>query len=208
MRVEPDQAARIYERLIAGEPDAPADLIELFLDPLIHALRATYPHLPDPLLINDTVADSLLQFVQHPQRYQAAKGSLWNYLYMDALRDLHNAYQRESRRESRLVPFDPVAHDRPARNDEIDAVIEQLAPEQLPAGMSIDALVTQLRQQLADPRDWAVIELMLAEERRTEAYARVLGVAHLPIAEQRRRVKQAKDRLRLWLKRRGVQLHE
>jgi hypothetical protein len=207
MRVDADVAIRIYDRLLANEPDASADLIELFLDPLVRALRPKYPNLPDPLLINDVVTDSLFKFVQQPQRYQAARGSLWSYLYMDALGDLHNAWESEKRRQASLVPFDPVAHDRSAWNNEVDALIERLAPEHLPAGMTMDAFVDQLRQQLADPRDWEVIELMLAEERRIEAYARVLGIGDQPIADQRRFVKQTKDRLRVWLKRRGVQIH-
>jgi RNA polymerase sigma-70 factor (ECF subfamily) len=199
MRVSAEAAVQIYRRLLAGEPDAPSDMIELFLEPLARALRARFPNVPDPNLVTDTVEDTLFNFVQQPARYQPEKGTLWNYLYMDALGDLNNAWKRENKRLAALVPFDPVAHDRAARNDEIEAAVERLAPDPPPGGLTM----AQLRQEIPDPRDWAVFELMLEGERRTDVYAQVLGIAGQPVAEQRRLVKQVKDRLRLRLKRRG-----
>ena len=199
MRVSAEATIQIYRRLLANEPDAPSDMIELFLEPLVRALRAKYPNLPDPNLVTDIVEDTLFNFVQQPARYHPEKGTLWNYLYMDALGDLHNAWKRESKRLEALVPFDPVAHDRAARNDEIEVVTERLAPDRSPGRLTM----AQLRQEIPDPREWAVFELMLEGERRTDVYAQVLGIAGQPMADQRRLVKQVKDRLRLRLKRRG-----
>src|SRR5262245_2940451 len=103
----------IYQRLLAGEPDAPTDLIELLLDPLTTALRQKFPRLPDPNLALDIAADTLFHFVQQPGRFDPKRGDLWGYLYMDALGDIRNAWQKERRRVLREISFDPVAHDVP-----------------------------------------------------------------------------------------------
>lgn len=65
----------IYQRLLANEPDAPSDLVELLLEPLVAHLRSEFPQFPDPDLFYDVVTDSLLAFVQVPERYQAEKRS-------------------------------------------------------------------------------------------------------------------------------------
>lgn len=200
-----EQISAAYQRLLAGEADAPSDLIELLLDPLVAALRRKVQSLPDPLLIDDTVTDSLLSLVQQPARFQPERGTLWNYLYMDALGDLRNAAKREHRRTIREVAFDPVAHDLPDGNSSVEeATIRKLVPNGLPDGSDAAALILQLRASITDERDWDVITLMIAGERKTSAYATVLGISDLAPAEQRRLVKQAKDKFRLRLKRLGA----
>lgn len=81
-----------YQRVLAGEPDAPSDLIALLLDPLIALLTRKFPTLPDPNLIVDTATDSLFRLVQEPTHFHPERGTLWNYLVMDALGDLRNAW--------------------------------------------------------------------------------------------------------------------
>lgn len=194
-----DQA---YQRLLAGEPDAPSDLIALLLEPLIAALTRSFPSLPDPDVITDTVTDTLFRFVQDPARFDPARGSLWNYLMMDARGDLRHAWQKERRRRQREQPFDPVAHDLPDRNSDVEeTIMRALAPDGVPAGQDIDELMARLRAAITHPQDWQVVRLMIAGERSTAVYAQALGIADLPPAEQRKRVKQAKDRLRVKLKR-------
>lgn len=65
----------------------------------------------------------------------------------------------------------------------------------------------RLADLFPDPHDRELIELMAEGEPEFARYVRVLGVDHLDTVEQRRRVKQAKDRVRLRLKRFGVRLH-
>ena len=45
--------------------------------------------------------------------------------------------------------------------------------------------------------------LRLQGERRTEAFAEILGISHLSIETQRREVKRAKDRIDKTLRRQG-----
>lgn len=55
---------------------------------------------------------------------------------------------------------------------------------------------------LPDSSDRAVLRLRLEGERRVKAFSEVLGIAHLSAAEQRRIVKQTKDRIDKVIKRR------
>ena len=58
-------------------------------------------------------------------------------------------------------------------------------------------------QRLLDPRDRQILALRLQGERRTEAFAEILGLSYLPIEAQRREVKRAKDRIDKILRRHG-----
>lgn len=199
----------VYQRLLAGEPDAPSDLIALLLEPLIAELWRSFPSFPDPNLITDVVTDSLFKFVQDPGRFQSDKRSLWGFLKMDARGDLLNLWQAERRRLTREIPFDPVAHDVPDGNSDIEeAIVRKLAPEGLPEGLDVASFMARLRADMPDERDWHVLMLMAQDERATAAFADVLNISDRPITEQRKLVKQAKDRLRVRLKRWGVDSHE
>src|SRR5258706_276080 len=111
LRPSTDREAALLRRLDAGEPDAPADFAEAFLEPLVKALRSRFSGLSDPTQVDDMVIDALLRFPQQIDRYDPAHGSLWSYLYRDALGDVINAYQSEKRQQTRLrlVSFDDVA---------------------------------------------------------------------------------------------------
>jgi RNA polymerase sigma-70 factor (ECF subfamily) len=53
----------------------------------------------------------------------------------------------------------------------------------------------ELRRSLENPVDRRILELRAMGERRTEQFAKVLGILHLPVDQQRREVKRAKDRI-------------
>jgi hypothetical protein len=59
----------------------------------------------------------------------------------------------------------------------------------------------QLMSMLPNQQDRQILALRLQGERRTEAFAKILQISHLPIAEQRREVKRAKDRIDKFLRR-------
>ncbi|MBA3468268.1 MAG: hypothetical protein H0T53_01365 [Herpetosiphonaceae bacterium] len=208
-RPSDDDIDAVYQRFIAGEPDAPSDLIELILDPLIDALHRRYPSLPDNTWIEDVVADSVLRMVQGVSGYIPERGMLWSYLFNDAYRDLLNLVEKEKRRSRHFIVLDSVAFEALRGNTNIEAeIIDRLAPTDFSEHGDIKVLWEQLRQEITDPHDWLVINLMYSKERRTEVFAETLGILHLPVDEQRKRVKQVKDRLRLRLRRLGVKLND
>jgi hypothetical protein len=53
----------------------------------------------------------------------------------------------------------------------------------------------ELMSALQNPKDQQLLALRLQGERRTEVFAQILEISHLPIDSQRRAVKQAKDRI-------------
>lgn len=198
----------VYRRLLAGEADAPYDLVEVLLEPLVAALRRKFPSLPDPNLTIDAATDSLFRLIQNPQRFDPERGTLWNYLVMDAVGDLRNAWQKEQRRWRREQPLDRVAFDLPDGKSDVEGtILRKLAPEGIPDNGNVAEVLARLRAEIA-PQDWQVLLLMGQGERRTAIYAQVLGITDLPLTEQRRRVKRVKDRLRLMLKRRGAIFNE
>ena len=48
---------------------------------------------------------------------------------------------------------------------------------------------------LKDAKDQRIYELRIQGERRTQVFAQILGIDHLPTGVQRREVKRAKDRI-------------
>ena len=207
MHPSAEQVSAVYQRLLAGEIDAPSDFIEILLDPLIEALHARFP-LPNPDLAIDAACDTLLKFVQSPEKYNSERGGLWQYLFMDALGDLRNAWAKEQRRQEKEIVFDPVAHDRPDGNSNVEEeVMRRLGLSSLPEGIDAQAILSRLQSEIPDPRDWQVVLLMFSGRSPTSAYAAALAIEHLPIEEQRKYVKKAQDRLRLRLKRYGVKIH-
>jgi len=210
MRPPANQVNAIYQRLLAHEADAPGDFIELLLDPLIEELRRRFPSLPMPDLITDVVIETLFAFVQSPTSYKKERGDLWKYLLMDAKGDLLNEWDKEQRRRAKEVPFNLVAHDRSDRNSNVveEEVMQRLGMTILPEGVDAQAAVSHVYTAIPDPRDRQVLLLMYNGERRTSAFAAVLGIEHLPIEIQHQHVKQAKDRLRLRIKRYGRKIHE
>ena len=181
----------LYRRLCSGDPTAPAEFVEYWLDPLFRRLRRAYPHVDEDLVV-DAVTDAILALIRHPSSYDPRRGSLGSYLWMSARGDLNNALERQNRQRGREGPTDPVellAHE---RNFRMQESIEEPA---------VETAGGQLLATVVDPVDRQVLALMLHGERRTEAYAEVLRITDLPPAEQRRIVKRHKDRIRKRLRR-------
>jgi DNA-directed RNA polymerase specialized sigma24 family protein len=207
-RPTPEAASQLQLRLLAGDADAPADLLEAFAAPLIEALRRKFRALYDPDLVDEVVFDTLLSFPEHPQNYDPLRGSLWNYLYMDAYGNIVNAYQREKRLRERRIDLD-VADAEADRNENVEEeVIRRHVSPYLPEGISMEEVRRALRELRATPEEWCVMQLMVARVRPTGRYAEILGLSHLPVGEQRREVKKVKDRVRVRLRRLGARLDE
>jgi hypothetical protein len=197
------QEAELHRRLLAQDPTAPDEAAHYWLPRLYAALRRRNPKVSDPHLLEEAAEIALLEYFKNPDRYDAARLSLSSYLLMAADRDLKNLLQREGRHRAHLVPLDPVAHGTPARNDEQDED-DEIA---LPPGVTREQVLQALWDKVQDPRDREVLRLMVIEqERRTEVFARVLGIEHLPRDAQRREVKRVKDRLNKMMRRLGEEL--
>jgi hypothetical protein len=153
--------------------------------PLVMARLPPDPR--EPHRAATAAADAALDLLRHPHRFDPARGTLLNYLVLSARGDFKNAQRAESRHQSGRVG---VELDLPDRKEEYEPP-STLAdhPHLRPV---LDGLSAVER---------AVLDLMRAGERQTAAFAAVLGLADRPTAEQRLRVKRARDRIIARLKR-------
>lgn len=192
----------LHRLLLNGDPTAPARIVERHLDRLIERLSARFPNVPD--LVEDAVSQALTAYVMNPQIYNPDLSPLFNFLFMAAKRDLLNLLAAEERRLKReVVELDAdVALDEPGTEYLAD---ETANPERL--DLDQDELEARLQQVLPDPRDRELLKLMMDGERRTEAFAQILGITSLPLAEQRAVVKRHKDRIKQRLRRARIGKH-
>lgn len=196
----PEQGRALHARLLAGDPVAPADLAEAYLDSLAIWLQRQNPGVTDPHHCTIAAGEAIIALIKAPRSYDPARRSLEGYLRMSAQGDLLNLLRNERRHSDRrtsleAVELSPVAgkylwdvEGDPARIVERE---DELAVATRP---TLPGLTPQEEQALA---------LMRQGERKTIAYARVLGLDRLPVAEQRQGVKRVKDRLQKRLLRAG-----
>ncbi|HEY9777224.1 MAG TPA: hypothetical protein V6C81_25905 [Planktothrix sp.] len=191
----------IHTAMMAGDPTAQARLVTLVLKPLVRYLNAKFVEVKDQTLIYDAATDAILSYLKNPQQFNPAKRSLSGYLKMSAEGDLKNALDKEQRRLSKITPLDDVEESIFARNTDMEATEND--------NSDVPSLVgEELRKTISDPIDQSLVELIANGERKTNVYAEVLNIMHLPIEQQRRLVKQNKDRLTKKLRRLGVKLSE
>jgi RNA polymerase sigma-70 factor (ECF subfamily) len=150
----------------------------------------------DEQIVADGVTDALLAYCTTPERFDGKRGiPLDRFLHMAAWRNVANSLRGEKRRKAReeqascvfgepLVALDPAAG---------NLLQEEVAQQQRQQ--------TRLMSMLPNQQDQQILALRLQGERRTEAFAEILQISHLPIAEQRREVKRAKDRIDKLLRR-------
>lgn len=192
----------LHRLLLNGDPTAPARIVERHLDRLIERLSARFPNVPD--LVEDAVSQALTAYVMNPQIYNPDLSPLFNFLIMAADRDLRNLLAAEKRRlKHEVVELDAdVALDEPGTEYLAD---ERANPERL--DLDQDELEARIQQVLPDPRDQKMLALMVEGERHTEAFAQILGITSLPLAEQRAVVKRHKDRIKQRLRRARIWKH-
>lgn len=188
----------LHQRLLSGELVVTEEIAELYLEPLSRRLsRASAAYL-DPQIVEQAAIDALLDYLQHPQRYQPERVPLDAYLLMAAKRDLKNALRSERRHTARAIPLDgsapAVELALAARNESVEEVVMENVDLELPAGLDRARALDLVLAAFSDPIERRLLRLYLDGERRTAAYAAVLGIGDRPAGEQRQTVKRVKDR--------------
>ena len=190
----------IHKRLKAGDPTATAELAENALDLLCHHLRCRFPVTRDQDFIDDAATETLVSYMKRPDQYNPLKMKLRGYLEMAAEADLQNAFDKEKRRRER------EPHDSGVELSEI------VGKESSGEGEAEDCEAGELTRAVCglfkDPADQQLARLVIERERSTEKFAAVLGITHLPVAEQRQIVKRRKDRIKKILHARGRNQYE
>lgn len=205
---------QLHQRLLAGDKTAPSDIANTFIDRLIKHLTIRYKQFdPNKLWGSATIKDriyeaatsALMDYIENPHKYNPKLRGLYGYLQMAAEGDFKNALAKQKRHDSRLKVVSKdvellnlagnidIENESIARQEVRDRVVEFNRKQALQNGSVAD-----------DELDRKLLALMDIGERRTSEYAKVLNITHFPIAEQKRIVKQHKDRLNLRRKRNNL----
>jgi RNA polymerase sigma-70 factor (ECF subfamily) len=199
-----EYARQLHARLLQLDPVAPAEFAEAFLDELVRRLRAKAGSGSEETLLHDASTNALLDYVQHPSKFNHRKSALLTYLTMAAYRDLLNMLAKEQRRRRREVPLQSVEETLSDGNNTIE--LENQVLDGMTATKRTELLRT-VAETFPDARDRALLDLMMNGEWRTAAFCDVLGIQTLTPDEQRKIVKRHKDRITKRLQRLGGKIH-
>jgi len=152
---------------------------------LLPVLHRKFP-VPDDGLIYDAIVDAILEW--HHARRSIDDRPSEAYLFNAAKRNAINAVKAENARQMRERRWC-----RESMNTNTVSTLDD-------RGRLVHA-VRAIDRLLGDDRMRAVFRLVARGERKTAAFAEVLGLDHLPVREQRREVKREKDRLWKYVRR-------
>jgi len=88
---------QIHQRLLDGDPIAPAELAEAYLPLLVTRLKNKFKRVAEDEVMQ-AAADAVLNYAERPERFDRARLNLKGYLTMSAQGDLLNALAKHSRR--------------------------------------------------------------------------------------------------------------
>jgi DNA-directed RNA polymerase specialized sigma24 family protein len=194
MAAASDKEREIHALILAKDDLAFARLCDEYYETVFNKVKNFNPDIykADDTLLADVITDVFLKYFQRPERYQPERQSLEYFLVMDAEGDLKNAWQKLKRQEKKFpnsVELDKKSGNSGIEDDEFDP-FERLIDKE--AGALLDKT---LHGVLDSETDVLVAQLMLAGERRSSEYARVMNIGHLPEEAQRLQIKQQKDRV-------------
>ena len=182
-----EESERIYQKLLDLDLTASADLALAYCSLLTRYLLQKCPRV-DPDLCHGAADEALMNLIKRPEKFNPSLKELGSYLRMSADGDLKNALDRQQKHSQKRSGFDVELLPDPRNSEE-----EPLYSWDDPA---LQSTLAEL-----DSRDREVIELMRSGERSTAIFAALLDCDHLPEEEQRRLVKQNKDRIQKRLQR-------
>ena len=195
---------QLHSRLLQQDPVAPSEFAETFLDELVRRLRGKAGPGYEETLLKDAAIDALLDYVQHPSKFDPNKSAILTYLTMAAYGDLLNMIAKEQRRKRREVPLQVVEETLSAGNNTIERENQVLTGI---TGTKRDELLRRVAETFPDKRDRKLLNLMMDGERKTAAYTNILGIQGLTLDEQRKIVKRHKDRITKRLQRLGSKIN-
>jgi hypothetical protein len=195
---DPALLLALHERLMNGDRRSSEELSRLVLSALLDSVARKFQGVDDHL-IGDGVIDAVLDYCARPSQFDPSRGvPLFGCLSRAAWCNVENLRCGEKRRKAReqgtatgkrekVVALDPAA--RKIQQEEQGIVEKRCAA-------MFDAL--------SNPKDKEILRLRLEGVRATAPYAQVLGITDLPPKQQRDEVKRHKERIRQFLRRKGL----
>jgi DNA-directed RNA polymerase specialized sigma24 family protein len=189
-RYDSDQFLALHSRLLAGDRTASEEVASLLLAPLLQEISHQLPRV-DEQIVYDGITEAILDYCAQPRQFDEKRGvPLDRFLRMAASRNVANALRGEMRRKARE---EKAGQDYITSSVEFDPVVGNLLQKEETVHRQKQQAV--LMNMLQDPRDQQILALREQGERKTAAFAQILGITHLPIEVQRREVKRVKDRI-------------
>jgi RNA polymerase sigma factor (sigma-70 family) len=189
--IDRERLQKLHERIVAGDHAAPGELFAL-----VHrAVTVTIWKKPlgrrDWEAAADLATDAIMEYLKSPNRFDQTRSSLFSYLVMIARGDALNHIRDKVR-----------ANEKQQRAVELALAVGNPNIEETDLKLDAVRILNMYGNQLLkDPGDEEILKLYLKGERDTDSYAVVLGIAHLPATEQKKRVKTRRDRIEQRLKR-------
>jgi RNA polymerase sigma-70 factor (ECF subfamily) len=173
----------LHARVVDGDRAALEAIAEDVLPRLRRELRRAFRRIADDAL-QDAAEDAVMDYARCPQDFDASSDeSLNQCLYRAAWRNVADSLDADVNRRKREVRY-------------AKETVPQDTPEMSECSGSIEADLTRRILGLAiNDAEREALGCWLTGERGTERLAQALGVAVLPILEQRRTVKRFKDRI-------------
>lgn len=187
----------LHERILAEDPTAQAELSELLLPVITERLEKIFPKLFDPDLIDISATDALLSYFEKPNRFQSSKQSLENYLVMSARGDLLNSLKpRKVDENSHPLLEDVELWDSFAEDNVEGYVAIDETDVENEVFLKLSPLIQKIKKLFPDSVDQELVRMLMLGIRETEKYAKVLGIEHFNLEEQKNIVKRNKDRIK------------
>jgi RNA polymerase sigma factor (sigma-70 family) len=197
-RFASSQLLAFHRRLCDGDRTASDELAALVLGPLVEQIARRYPR-TDEQVIWDGVSEAFLDYCARPHQFDERHSMpLDRFLHMASWRNVANILRNTRRRQAHE---EEVARASATSTVELDPVVGNLLQQE--ESERLQQREDDFMSLLQDPKDQQILALRLQGERRTEAFAAILGISHLPVEVQRREVKRAKDRIDKTLRRKG-----
>jgi DNA-directed RNA polymerase specialized sigma24 family protein len=180
-----DRLNAIHHQLVAGSRTASLDLFKAALDPVVGHIIKSVPGTTEEDARDHAVA-AIIGHIEHPDRFDPAKASLWTYLCLIAMRDAIDAVRQTGERSGLMEKHGYDIELWGARpNNQYDEVEWKKDAEKI-MGLHGNFIV----QNDGEKR---VLELMLDGEKETAAFAKALGLADCDGTTAE--VKRVKDRI-------------
>lgn len=189
-----------HQRILAcSDPIAFAELADALYSSLVQLVCKRAGMHADQMLVEEAVGQALLDYHDRPGNYDPERTSLRSYLVMAAYRDFLNAVAKERRAQAHQVSIFELAL------QGYDIVDER---EEVESHVQAEELLAMIDEIFPDAGERRIVTLILNKVQAPAPYARVLGIAHLPVEEQHKQIQLVKNRLTRRLRRRmsGMQI--
>lgn len=195
-----EKTIALHNDLLAGRPTAFTQLAELLQPRICRALARKFFNIDDEHLIQTAVNNAILYYLKSPNKFDAKRGSLINFVWRRAYGNVLN-FIKENKKQNKVVELDDSQTVYSNETNDGETIEQFLIDDE-----QDNLFYQRLSVLLPDSIDRAILELMMNNERETISFAAVLGISDEPPEEQRIIVKKHKDRIKKFIQRHRAEI--